>query len=148
MGTEKPYKLYQRIYNDLVKDHEDDLKHTPWVLDDEIVENAIRYFEKAEFPLVYPAKSYSVAVIYAKLIEEKYGIPLRETLDDEDLFLGGDEFFKPYREDPYNYESILQRLDAIEDWLTKGFAPMTARYFYLECTEEGINEVISSGNTN
>lgn len=55
MGTEKPYKLYQRIYNDLVKDHEDDLKHTPWVLDDEIVENAIRYFEKAEFPLVYPA---------------------------------------------------------------------------------------------
>lgn len=140
--SEPVYKQYQRLYEDLVKDHPDDFANMEIIERDELVENALKYFEAATFPLIYPAKSYAVAIIYATLNEQRYGIPVRDTLDDPDLFLGHDQYFLSYSADPRTYEAIMERLASIPDWLSKGWAPQTAEYWRLECTEEGIQEVL------
>lgn len=140
--SEPVYKQYQRLYEDLVQDHPDDFSKMEIIIQDELVENALKYFEAATFPLIYPAKSYAVAIIYATLNEQHYGIPLLETLSDPDLFLGHDQYFKPYQADPATYNAILKRLGDLPDWIDKGWAPQTAEYWRLECTEEGIQDVI------
>lgn len=139
--TEPVYKQFQRLYEELVTEHEDDFKHMEIVESDELVENALDYFRKATFPLVYPAKSYAVAIIYATLIEQWYNIPLRQTLDDRDLFLGHDQYFVPYSEDPLTYEDILVHLADMPLWIQGGWAPKTAEYCRLECTEAGLDSL-------
>lgn len=142
--SDKIYKLYQKLYNDMVSDHTDDFSLMTFVEDSEIVNNALSYFKEATFPLIYPSKSYSVAIIYATLIEQVYGYPILETLNDPDLFLGQDEFFVPYSEDPTNYDAIIERLKSIDNWIEKGWSPQTVKYFYMECTEEGISNINNS----
>lgn len=139
--SERIYKQYQALYAAMVQEHSDDFSKMSWVEHPELIENAIKYFKDQSFPLIYPAKSYAVAIIYATLIEQHYGFALRDVLDDEDLFLGNDDFFVPYSKDPITYEAILERLSEMPDWINSGWAPKTAHYFYLECTEDGINEV-------
>lgn len=135
------YKLYQKLYHELVREHADDFENMEWVEAPELVQNALNYFRKAEFPLVYPAKSYAVAIIYATLLEQEYDIPLRESLDDSDLFLGHDDFFVVYSKDPTTYEAILKGLEEIPNWIDSGWAPKSAEYFRLECTLEGVESV-------
>jgi hypothetical protein len=137
----KEWKIYQQVYNRLVSEHSDDFAKVEYIEAEELVENALHYFREATFPLIYPAKSYAAAIVYATLIEQTYGYPLRESLNDDDLFLGQDAYFVPYRKNPDAYEAILKRLETFPDWLTSGWAPRTAEYFRLECTEDGINEV-------
>jgi hypothetical protein len=139
--VEHEYKLYQRLYEELVQEHSDDFANMEWIEHPELVQNALDYFRKAEFPLVYPAKSYAVAIIYATLLEQEYGIPLRESLDDSDLFLGHDEFFVIYSKDPDTYEAILTELAKMPNWITSGWAPKSAEYFRLECTAEGLESI-------
>jgi len=139
--VEHDYKLYQRLYHELVQEHSDDFENMEWIRQPELIQNALNYFRKAEFPLVYPAKSYAVAIIYATLLEQEYGIPLRESLDDSDLFLGHDDFFVIYSKDPDTYEAILAELATMPNWIESGWAPMSAEYFRLECTAEGLERV-------
>lgn len=143
--TDRIYKDYQRLYESLVSDHPDDFANMEIVESPELVENALHYFREATFPLIYPAKSYAVAIIYATKLHEVYGHDVRETLDDADLFLGHDHYFVPYSQDPATYDAILARLDHFPNWLESGWAPQTVRYFYLECTEEGINSLNEQG---
>ena len=142
--TERIYKQYQELYASLVMEHEDAFCKMPWEESSEIVQPALDYFKEQKFPLIYPAKSYAVAIIYATLIEKEYGFPLRETLNDPDLFLGQDDFFVTYDQDPFNYEAILAGLEEIPNWLESGWAPQTAKYFYAECTAEGIDQLNNS----
>ncbi len=139
-----PYKCFQRLYNEMVKDHPDDFAKMEIIEEEELVENALKYFDAATFPLIYPAKSYAVAVIYAFKLHELYGVTIRETLDDPDLFLGQDPYFTPYSEDPTTYDAIIAKLGTRLNWMDSGWAPQTVKYCLLECTEEGIaslNEV-------
>lgn len=136
------HKQYQKLYQQFVTEHSDDFSKMHWVEELEVVENALNYFKSATFPLVYPAKSYAVAIIYATLLEKEYGIGLRVSLDDPDLFLGQDDFFVPYGDNPVAYERILTRLQGIPNWINSGWAPKTVEYFRLECTEAGIQEVM------
>lgn len=136
------HKQYQKLYQQLVTEHTDDFSLMEFVVAPEIVQNALHYFKGQTFPLIYPAKSYAVAVIYAYLLFREYGIPIRDSLMDEDLFLGQDEYFVPYYQDPASYEEILKVLDYTPDWINKGWAPKTAEYFRLECTAAGIQEVM------
>jgi len=129
------------LYNQLVTDHTDAFSKMPHIVSEELVDNALRYFESKTFPLIYPAKAYSVAIIYATLIEKVYGFPVRESLDDPDLFLGQDPYFKRYSEDPDTYEQILTKLEGMANWIESGWSPQTVEYFYAECTEEGIERV-------
>lgn len=143
----KPYKEYQLLYQELVKDHEDDFSKvlhrvTPNVLADKIF-GAMDFFRYKRIPIVYPGKTYAVAIVYAYHIEKDYGIPLRETLDDPDLFMGHDAYFVRYSKDPQTYEAILKELEKIPQWWTSGWAEKTSQYYRLECTEEGIQQVIN-----
>lgn len=137
----RKYKDCQLIYSALVTDHPDDFKKMQIVEDSELVENALHYFKEATFPLIYPAKSYAVAIIYAYKLNEIYGIDKYDVLDDADLFLGQDPYFVPYSQNPEVYDAIMERLEEIPDWITSGWAPQTVEYCLLECTEEGINSL-------
>lgn len=139
--SSSPYKDYQRLYNQLVTDHPDAFSNMQIVEDQEIVHNALHYFKEATFPLIYPAKSYAVAIIYATKLHELYGVDIYETLSDEDLFLGQDPYFVTYLTDPQSYDLILDELSRIPDWISSGWAPQTVEYCLLECTEEGISSL-------
>lgn len=141
------HKQYQQLYHQLVTEHTDDFSLMEYVEAPEIVQNALYYFKGQNFPLIYPAKSYAVAVIYAYLLFKEYGIPIRESLADEDLFLGQDQYFVPYLKDVKSYEEILAALDHMPNWITMGWAPKTAEYFRLECTAKGIEEVMANLHT-
>lgn len=138
-----PYKEYQRLYDEFVQEHPDDFANMQIIEDPELVENALHYFREASFPLIYPAKSYAVAIIYATKIKELYGIDLYETLRDPDLFLGHDQYFVPYDQDPATYDAILAKLETIPNWIASGWAPQSVNYCLLECTEEGVQSVMS-----
>lgn len=138
------YRQFQEIYASLILDHEDAFAKMPWEESPEIVNNALNYFKENKFPLIYPAKSYAVAIIYATLIEQVYGYPLRDTLSDPELFLGQDDFYVTYDQDPVNYETIIEGLEEIPDWLNSGWAPQTVKYFYAECTAEGIDQTTNN----
>lgn len=133
-----PYKEYQQLYDLLVTEHSDDFSLMEFVESEELVENALNYFREAKFPLVYPAKSYAVAIIYAFTLCDLYSIPIRTILDDKDLFLGQDPYFVPYSCDPTTYEAIMSALKDMSNWIEGGWAPKSKSYCLLECTEEGI----------
>lgn len=143
--SEHPYKECQRLYHELVRNHADDFSKMEIVEEEELVENALKYFDKAEFPLIYPAKSYAVAIIYALMLKKTYGIPMVESLSDPDLFMGHDQYFRPYGpETKDTYQRIIGELwyRGEEVFLNSGWAPQTVKYFYAECTEEGLNKVM------
>lgn len=140
-----PYKEYQKLYEEFVRDHPDDFANMQIIESPELVENALHYFKEATFPLIYPAKSYAVAIIYATKIKEIYGIDLYDTLRDPDLFLGHDQYFVTYDQDPVTYDAIINELEKMPEWINSGWAPQTVKYCLLECTEEGIAEVLSGG---
>ncbi|MND25665.1 hypothetical protein D3C81_144550 [compost metagenome] len=140
--TELPHKQYQQLYDMVVQDHPDDFANMEYIEHPELVENAKQYFLKAEFPLIYPAKSMAVAVIYALLLEETYAISPLESLRDLDLFLGQDPFFHVYDAHPKEYDELLEWVLAQPNWKEMGWAPKSVEYFRLECTAEGIQEVL------
>ena len=59
------WKVKQKLYHKLHKDHEDDLDGVDIEISDDIVNNAIRYFRETNVGWIYPAKSYTVAICYA-----------------------------------------------------------------------------------
>lgn len=136
-----PYKDYQLLYQQLVQDNPDDFSKMEIVEEEELVQNALKYFDAAVFPLIYPAKSYAVAIIYAYKIKEVYGVPILTTLDDPDLFLGQDPYFVPYSSDTGTYIDILAHLQDRPNFLEEGWAPQTVKYFEAECTEEGLERI-------
>jgi len=140
------YKEYQRLYHELVLDHSDDFAKMEIIEHPELVNNALHYYTSATFPLIYPAKSYAVAVIYATKLHEVYGFDIQESLDDPDLFMGHDQYFVPYSQDPDTYEKILAAVNTLPNWLETGWSPQTVRYFYLECTEQGLEQINNAGD--
>ena len=136
-----PWKLNQQLYHQLVTEHEDAMENFNIRLDTEVVENALRYFKEQSDVAVYPSKSYAIGIIYATFLSEWFGVDFYDVLDDPDLFLGMDEYFKPYRDDKTTYDKIIEGLKSIPDWRDGGWAPKSFRYCYLECTEDGIEEV-------
>ena len=137
----KEWKMYQQLYASLVTEHSDASHTQPRMISEEIVENALNYIRERSEVAVYPAKSYMVAIIYATKLEEVYGEDFYATLNDPELFLGTDEHFVTYDEDPESYDAIVERLKDIPDWINSGWAPYTINYFQLECTEEGVESV-------
>jgi len=140
--SDKPYKEFQQMYAELIKDHEDDLSKAEWVLKSSIIDGAMTYFTEASFPLIYPGKSYAVAIVYATKIEEWYGIPMRAVLNDPDL-LPDDDHFVTYEHSPMVYEALISRLNEMPDWLNQGWVPKTVEYARLECTEQGIQDTMA-----
>lgn len=150
MSESPPYKEYQYLYRDLVQVHEDDISKVESVTTENTLEEKLRgaleYFKAKSLPIIYPGKSYGVALVYAMNIERDYGIPLRKTLNDPELFLGDDQFFVPYDQDPETYEALIQQLQdrPTSDVIASGWAKQTSHYYWLECTSEGIEHVMTN----
>jgi hypothetical protein len=110
-------------------------------MSDDKVTAALNYVREKTDVGTYPGKSYIVAIIYATMINRVYGDDFFKLLDDPDLLYGQDDFFVPYSKDKETYDSILEQLKSIPNWIEGGWAPKTVEYFYLECTELGVNSI-------
>lgn len=74
----------------------------------EIIRHIRRYFTEPVSHLVYPAKSYAVALVYSALLEEYFGVDRLEALKDPDLLYGNDRFFRPYTDTTKHiYDAVL-----------------------------------------
>jgi hypothetical protein len=149
MSTQPPYKEYQYLYRELVEEHDDAIDKVPSVVTENTLEEKLRgamaYFEAQSFPIIYPGKSYGVAVVYAYHILRDYNIPVLETLNESDLFLGEDPYFVVYQDDPETYDRLLEKLQPLGDITELGWAKQTSEYYRLECTAEGLAEVMARG---
>lgn len=112
----KDYKVYQKAYNrlhqhrDLVEKFEYTINESP----EEIIQYVLRYFTMETLQLSYPGKSFAVAIIYAKLIEQHFGTPFIQSLSDPDLLAGNDLYFVPYGNAQSLYDSILEKIPDLQ----------------------------------
>ena len=96
--------------------------------DKKLVSRILRFFYEGS-KLVYPAKSYFVAIVYAKMLERYFDISFYEALDQDDLLID-DSFYCPYRFRKEIYDKVLQELP--KDFLTLKSTKKTIAYFKEE----------------
>lgn len=93
-----------------------------------IMKTVVRFFEEGS-ELLYPAKSYFVAIVYAKLLEKHFGVPFMDALNMDDL-LPDDKWFLPYRKAKVIYDGVLTGIP--EDFLKLPSTKKTTAYFMQE----------------
>lgn len=125
------WKVRQDIYHRLNKEHSDDLNDKEIEVSNNIVGNAIRYFNDRDIGWIYPAKSYMVAICYARWLAEEFGGRAVEYLDDPKLLYGNDPYFCEYSRDPKTYHQILNVIGWDFDD-TQGMCPDVKGYFIEE----------------
>lgn len=112
----KEYKIKQKMYH--LMNESDDLitgKEIKIVeKESEIVDFGKRYFWENLTELVYPSKSYSVALIYAYLLNKYFNEDFYSALSDHDLLYGNDKYFKPYFESKHIYDQIIDEIGMIK----------------------------------
>ena len=100
--------------------------------DEELVNEIVDFFISGS-KLIYPAKSYFVAIVYAKLLEEHFNENFYDCLSDKEL-LPDDYFFVPYNRNRNVYNAVLSR---IGNPLEYKAAEKTKEYFYQEFLLDG-----------
>jgi len=125
----KDWKARQAAFHLIHKEYTDDLNKVDIVVSDNIIEDALRHFNEYVDQWIYPAKSYAVAICYAKWLERDYRENFYEVLDDPGLLFNNDPYFVPYSEDKETYDTILSKLDFKED---KGMVPDIYEYYKEE----------------
>ena len=95
---------------------------------EEIIEQVLHFFNN-ESLLIYPAKSYFVAIVYSFCMQKYFGIDFIEALNDEQL-LFDDPYFVPYSKSKHIYDSILCHIDG--SVLEKKSCTKTVNYFKQE----------------
>lgn len=103
---------------------------------DKIIELGIKYFSEDLEKLYYPAKSFSVAIIYAYLIQKHFGEDFYASLNDPDLLCGNDQYFLPYDSAPHVYNAIISALEINSSEFTLNVSieqvSKTVNFFYAE----------------
>ena len=94
---------------------------------EDLVKLIIKFFN-TESLLIYPAKSYFVAIVYAKCIEKYFHINFYDALNDEEL-LPDDKYFKTYNESKDIYDKVLESIDNIYKYDS---IDKTVKYFKQE----------------
>ena len=84
----------------------------PYIFNNDNVEDQVVDFFLTESELIYPAKSYFVAIVYAKCLEKYFGGSFFEYLNDPEL-LPDDTYFKVYSQDKSTYDYIINRIGDI-----------------------------------
>ena len=102
---------------------------------DEALIKEIVYFFINGSELIYPAKSYFVALVYAKLLEKYFGVDFYTVLEDKEL-LPDDIFFVTYNNSREIYDSVLKIIGNPLDYEA---AEKTKKYFYQEFMVDGAN---------
>lgn len=94
---------------------------------EDLVKLIIKFFN-TESLLIYPAKSYFVAIVYAKCIEKYFHINFYDALNDEEL-LPDDKYFKTYDESKDIYDKVLESIGDIYQYDS---IDKTVKYFKQE----------------
>lgn len=94
---------------------------------EDLVKLIIKFFN-TESLLIYPAKSYFVAIVYAKCIEKYFHINFYDALNDEEL-LPDDKYFKTYTESKDIYDKVLESIGDIYQYDS---IDKTVKYFKQE----------------
>lgn len=84
----------------------------PYIFNNDNVEDQVVDFFLTESELIYPAKSYFVAIVYAKCLEKYFGGSFFEYLNDPEL-LPDDTYFKIYSQNKSTYDNIINRIGNI-----------------------------------
>lgn len=135
MDQVKPnWKLRQKIFH-LTHSCDDFIHSLPVQYDateSVVIDKAVEYFERDTYELWYPAKSYSVALLYARLLEIHFKEPFWESLDDSELLYNNDIHYKRYSDAKEVYDRILARIPInFEECKTNG-VQKTIEYFLEE----------------
>lgn len=120
----------QNVWNDV------DLNY---LVDNKNIADQVINFFKTESKLIYPAKSYFVAIVYSKCLEKWFKKDFYESLSDFEL-LPDDQFFKPYlysKKVTEIYNKILKFIDK-DIWKYKSIIK-TVEYFKKEFLINGID---------
>lgn len=128
----KQWKINQEIYHRLNKNHDDDLSNKKIIITDNIVDDAVRYFETTDIGWIYPSKSYMVAICYARWLCEYFDENPFECLNDPGLLYNNDPYFITYDKMKNSYDSILTRIGGWKFDENKGMVPDVKRYFLDE----------------
>ena len=126
---------YRRKLSYLINDFNDtglDYTVKKYGSDEELVNEIVDFFISGS-KLIYPAKSYFVAIVYAKLLEEHFDENFYDCLSDKEL-LPDDYFFVPYNRNRNVYNAVLSK---IGDPLGYKAAENTKEYFYQEFLLDG-----------
>ena len=121
---------YRRKLSYLINDFNDtglDYTVKKYGSDEELVNEIVDFFISGS-KLIYPAKSYFVAIVYAKLLEEHFNENFYDCLNYKEL-LPDDYFFVPYNRNRNVYNAVLSK---IGDPLEYKAAEKTKEYFYQE----------------
>ena len=94
---------------------------------EDLIKLIIKFFNTKSL-LIYPAKSYFVAIVYAKCIEKYFHINFYDALNDEEL-LPDDKYFKTYNESKDIYDKVLESIDNIYKYDS---IDKTVKYFKQE----------------
>ena len=94
---------------------------------EDLIKLIIKFFN-TESLLIYPAKSYFVAIVYAKCIEKYFHINFYDALNDEEL-LPDDKYFKTYNESKDIYDKVLESIGDIYQYDS---IDKTLKYFKQE----------------
>ena len=126
---------YRRKLSYLINDFNDtglDYTVKKYGSDEELVNEIVDFFISGS-KLIYPAKSYFVAIVYAKLLEEHFNENFYDCLNYKEL-LPDDYFFVPYNRNRNVYNAVLSK---IGDPLEYKAAEKTKEYFYQEFLLDG-----------
>jgi hypothetical protein len=135
------WKARQQAFHHMNTDYSDDLNNVDIVWrPNNVVEDAIRHFEEYVDEWIYPAKSFVVAICYAKWLSEDYGEDFYELLRDKDLLAGNDPYFVKYNDSPLVYDTynkILNRLGYFDNYWSRdssemGMVPDIRKYYEEE----------------
>jgi hypothetical protein len=136
----KEWKLNQEIFYRLNHEFDDDLNTKQIVMTDNIVDDAIRYFNEKDIGWIYPAKSYMVAICYARWIAEEFSEDVWFVLDDAELLYNNDPYFKSYSEAKEIYDMILLKINNFDFDVTQGMVPDVYKYFREEFLLDNLPE--------
>ena len=103
------------------------------ITDQELVKMIVHFF-KTESLLIYPAKSYFVAIVYAYCLEKYFNENFYSVLDDPELLID-DMYFIPYSRHRYIYNRVLEQIGDIGQYIS---IQKTVNYFKQEMLWEDI----------
>lgn len=101
-------KLRQQSY---LQNEWDDIDLSYIVNYENLIDQIIRFF-RIESQLIYPAKSYFVAIVYAACLKRWFDIDFNASLDDPEL-LPDDRYYLPYSMSKDVYQHVLTAIGDI-----------------------------------
>lgn len=130
--------VYKEQYSLMMIDHHSDIGlYEPISRPDTVLPDSIDYMEHQGHYEYAPGKKVATSFIWAVLATSIYGGTIENNLNDSTL-IDEDDRMVLYKDAKDIYDVLISKY-SIDDlsWLSSGWCPYTAFYFWAECTLEG-----------